>query len=90
MPEFLYKRDVIPGRTSKFQIIPQQVGEYRGKCAELCGEEHSAMLFNVKVVTRADYDAHMQELRAKGQTGALGLVYSRLQHVPSATQGSGN
>ena len=48
------------------------------------------MLFNVKVVTRAEYDVHMQELRAKGQTGALGLDYSRLQHVPSATQGSGN
>ena len=90
VPEFLYKRDVIPGRTSKFQIIPQQVGEYRGKCAELCGEEHSGMLFNVKVVTRAEYDAHMQELRATGQTGALGLDYSRLQNVPSATQGSGN
>jgi cytochrome c oxidase subunit 2 len=94
VPEFLYKRDVIPGRTSKFQIIPQQVGEYRGKCAELCGEEHSAMLFNVKVVTRAEYDAHMQELRAKGQTGALGLDYSRLQDVQAATQastqGSGN
>ena len=94
VPEFLYKRDVIPGRTSKFQIIPQQVGEYRGKCAELCGEEHSGMLFNVKVVTRAEYDAHMQELRAKGQTGALGLDYSRLQDVPAATQastqGSGN
>jgi cytochrome c oxidase subunit 2 len=94
VPEFLYKRDVIPGRTSSFQIIPQQVGEYRGKCAELCGEGHSAMLFNVKVVARADYDAHMQALRASGQTGALGLSYSRVQDLqsatPSATPGSGS
>jgi hypothetical protein len=29
------------------------------------------MLFNVKVVSRADYDAHMKELKAKAQTGEL-------------------
>ena len=89
VPEFLYKRDLIPGRTSSFQIVPQQIGEYRGKCAELCGEEHSSMLFNVKVVTRGDYDAHMQALRASGQTGALGLGYSRLQDLNSVTPGTG-
>ena len=37
------------------------------------------MLFNVKVVPRAEYDAYIQSLRAKGQTGALGLEYNRLQ-----------
>ena len=29
------------------------------------------MLFNVKVVERDEYDAHMQELEDKGQTGLL-------------------
>ncbi len=85
VPQFLYKLDMIPGKQNSFVVTPQQEGLYRGKCAELCGEEHSSMLFNVKVVSREEYDAHMQELRDKGQTGALGLEYSRHQDLNSAT-----
>lgn len=81
VPAFLYKQDMFPGRTNLFQIVPTRVGEYVGKCAELCGEEHSSMLFNVKVVERDEYDAHIAELRENGQTGALGLEYSRLQDL---------
>jgi hypothetical protein len=29
------------------------------------------MLFNVNVVSRAEFEQHMEELRAKGQTGKL-------------------
>ncbi|UJP39226.1 aa3-type cytochrome oxidase subunit II [Cellulomonas palmilytica] len=83
VPAFLYKMDMIPGKTNHFQVTPEQEGLYRGKCAELCGEEHSSMLFNVKVVSREEYDAHIDELREKGQTGALGLEYSRKQDLNS-------
>ncbi|MBW0254151.1 cytochrome c oxidase subunit II [Cellulomonas sp. PS-H5] len=83
VPAFLYKQDMIPGRTNTFQVVPQVEGEYVGKCAELCGEEHSSMLFNVKVVSREEYDARMDELRDAGQDGQLGLDYSRLQDVRS-------
>jgi len=83
VPAFLYKLDVIPGRTNSFEVTPTTVGEYRGKCAELCGEYHSRMLFNVKVVTRAEYDAHVADLKAKGQTGQLGLDFSRAQDLNS-------
>ncbi len=86
IPEFLYKLDMIPGKQNTFVVTPQAEGLYRGKCAELCGEEHSSMLFNVRVVSREEYDAHMQELRDKGQTGALGLEYSRVQDLDSVTQ----
>jgi len=79
VPAFLFKQDLIPGRTSHVQFIPETVGTYQGKCAELCGEYHSAMLFKVKVVPRAEYDAYIKSLRDKGQTGALGLEYNRLQ-----------
>ncbi len=81
VPDFLYKMDMIPGRTNTFQVTPTREGIYRGKCAELCGEEHSAMLFNVAVVSQEEYDAHMDELREKGQTGSLGLEYSRQQDL---------
>ncbi|MFC9331085.1 cytochrome c oxidase subunit II [Kitasatospora sp. NPDC057015] len=68
---FLMKMDVVPGVVNKFEVTPNQIGEYKGKCAELCGVDHSRMLFNVKVVSRADYDKHLADLRAKGQTGAV-------------------
>jgi cytochrome c oxidase subunit 2 len=86
VPAFLYKLDMIPGKTNTFQVTPEQLGVYRGKCAELCGEEHSSMLFNVEVVTREVYEEKMQELRDEGQTGSLGLEYSRLQDVNGVTQ----
>ncbi|MFI5528125.1 cytochrome c oxidase subunit II [Kitasatospora sp. NPDC051853] len=68
---FLMKQDVVPGVVNKFEVTPTSYGTFRGKCAELCGNDHSRMLFNVKVVDRAEYDKHLAELRAKGQKGAV-------------------
>lgn len=84
VPAFLFKRDVIPGRTSVFQIVPQREGLYQGKCAELCGEYHSDMLFNVAVVSPAEYRAHIEELRQRGQTGRLGEDLDRIQSAEEA------
>jgi cytochrome c oxidase subunit II len=71
VPDFLFKMDVIPGRTNQFELTPTEIGTYVGRCAEMCGTYHSQMLFNVEVVSQADYDAHIQQLRAEGQTGLL-------------------
>jgi cytochrome c oxidase subunit II len=71
VPAFLQKLDMIPGRVNRFQVTPTQTGDFRGKCAELCGTYHSQMLFNVKVVNQADYEAHIADLRARGNTGQL-------------------
>ena len=78
--------DMIPGKTNTFQVTPTEEGDYLGKCAELCGEYHSSMLFNVKVVSREEYEAHIEELKAKGQEGSLGLEYSRQQDLDSTPQ----
>ena len=71
VPQFLIKMDMIPGRVNKFQVVPDEVGTFTGKCAELCGAYHSEMLFQVKVVPRPEYDQQMAGLRAKGQDGQL-------------------
>lgn len=71
VPAFLHKMDVIPGRTNKFEATPNKLGTYAGKCTELCGADHARMLFDVHVVTRAEYDAHIQSLRDAGQIGVL-------------------
>ena len=71
VPQFLQKLDMIPGRVNRFQVVPTETGTFQGKCAELCGAYHSNMLFNVKVVEQDEYDAHIQSLADKGQTGLL-------------------
>ena len=71
VPAFLMKMDVIPGRLNAFELTPTKPCEFVGKCAELCGVDHSRMLFNVKVVPRAEFEQHLADLRAAGQVGAL-------------------
>jgi cytochrome c oxidase subunit II len=71
VPEFLFKRDVIPGRTNMFSLTPTREGAFEGRCAEFCGTYHSRMLFEVHVVSPADYERHLHELQAAGQIGEL-------------------
>ncbi|MEV7572598.1 cytochrome c oxidase subunit II [Arthrobacter nitrophenolicus] len=77
VPAFLQKRDMIPGKTNYIRFTPTKEGTYDGKCAELCGEYHSEMLFRVKVVSEAEFQAHMDNLKAAGNTGLLGVEYDR-------------
>jgi cytochrome c oxidase subunit II len=57
VPSFIFKRDILPGaKTGRdFEITPTRTGTYEGRCAELCGVDHSRMLFRVKVVTPAEF-----------------------------------
>jgi len=71
VPSFLFKMDVIPGKTNAFELTPDKIGTFSGKCAELCGTYHSQMLFNVKVVERAEFNEYVAGLRAAGQTGSI-------------------
>jgi cytochrome c oxidase subunit II len=85
IPAFLYKLDMLPGVTNKFQVVPEREGTFKGKCAELCGEYHSEMLFDVKVVSQAEYDAHLQQLRDRGQVGELNVNLGRSDLVPTSS-----
>jgi cytochrome c oxidase subunit 2 len=74
VPGFLMKMDVVPGRVNHYAITPTQIGEYRGKCYELCGVYHSRMLFNVKVVSKADYEQYLSDLQADGRESEQPLL----------------
>jgi cytochrome c oxidase subunit II len=69
VPEFLYKRDVIPGRTNKVDITVRDKGTYSGKCAEFCGLDHARMNFEVKAVSVADYRTWIAEQQAVQRAG---------------------
>jgi cytochrome c oxidase subunit II len=55
VPNFLFKRDVVPGHPNSFTMTPSEIGHWPGKCAELCGLYHSRMLFNVVIETPAQF-----------------------------------
>ncbi|MBH0115366.1 cytochrome c oxidase subunit II [Salinibacterium sp. NG253] len=80
--DFLYKKDMLPGKTNYMYFIPTKEGTYQGKCAELCGEYHSLMLFTVKVVSEAEYEDYIDAQRAAGFEGQLGLDYNVNQNLP--------
>ena len=74
LPEFLMKMDVVPGRVNHYVIKPTREGVWTGRCYELCGVYHSRMLFEVHVVSREEYDAHLQDLEDAGLTSDLPLL----------------
>lgn len=65
--DFLYKKDTIPGQTNSMSIHTEREGVYIGKCAELCGEYHAMMLFEVHVVSQEEYNAYIASVRESGQ-----------------------
>jgi cytochrome c oxidase subunit 2 len=83
---FLMKMDVVPGHTNQFQVTPTKTGVFQGKCAELCGVNHSRMLFEVHVVTAEQYAQHMVDLRARDQVGQL--IDGRVSDAATGRQGN--
>jgi cytochrome c oxidase subunit II len=70
VPEFLFKRDVIPGHPNHFQVTLTKTGDYTGHCSELCGVYHSRMLFTLRVVTPQEYQSWIAQQKANQSTAA--------------------
>ncbi|MFC7733002.1 aa3-type cytochrome oxidase subunit II [Actinomadura keratinilytica] len=70
VPALLYKKDVMPGYTNEFEFTATKTGTYEGRCAELCGVDHSRMLFQLRVVTPQQYDQFIAQAKAKAAQGA--------------------
>jgi cytochrome c oxidase subunit 2 len=63
VPEFLYKRDAIPGRAQVFELTVEHEGIYTGQCAEFCGLFHSRMPFSIRAVSEAEFESWLAERR---------------------------
>jgi cytochrome c oxidase subunit II len=57
VPDFLFKRDAIPGRTTSFDLTVREPGLYQGRCAEFCGLDHYRMRFTIRAVPVPDFEA---------------------------------
>jgi cytochrome c oxidase subunit 2 len=71
VPEFLFKRDVFPlpnlndqDNTWTIDRIDRE-GAFVGRCAELCGSYHSQMNFEVRAISKQNFDRWLQ---LRGQT----------------------
>jgi cytochrome c oxidase subunit II len=88
VPQFLFKRDVIPGRDNQFDFTVDEAGTYRGQCAEFCGIYHSRMPFSVRAVAPADYAAWLSAQPRDGQGGGAAPSASVPVGSPSASPGA--
>jgi cytochrome c oxidase subunit 2 len=61
VPEFRVKQDLVPGRITELRITPTLIGNYKVRCAELCGTSHAYMEGPVTVSSQADFEAWMAE-----------------------------
>jgi cytochrome c oxidase subunit 2 len=60
VPEFRIKQDAVPGMWTTLRVTPSEVGDFRIRCAEMCGYAHSAMYAPVVVVEPGDFEAWLQ------------------------------
>jgi cytochrome c oxidase subunit 2 len=59
VPEFRVKQDLVPGRITELHITPTLEGNYKVRCAELCGTAHYSMEKPVVITSQGDYEAWM-------------------------------
>ncbi|WP_261565839.1 aa3-type cytochrome oxidase subunit II [Frankia gtarii] len=90
VPEFLFKRDVVPGRVNQFELTVTKTGTFIGRCAELCGTDHDRMNFYVKVVPQDEYDRFITERQnAPVPSTSGGTTTAAASTATTATTGSG-
>lgn len=61
VPEFFVKRDVVPGRTNRLEVVVEETGTFTGRCAEFCGLLHDRMDFTVTALESTDFEAWLAE-----------------------------
>ena len=66
VPEFRVKQDAVPGDNmiKDLRITPTLIGDYKVRCAELCGRQHAYMESPVIVKSEADFQAWVTEQTA--------------------------
>lgn len=74
VPEFRVKQDLVPGRVTELRITPSLLGEYKVRCAEICGTKHAYMESPVVVLSQADYETWVADQVKIAEAEALASV----------------
>jgi cytochrome c oxidase subunit 2 len=64
VPAISGKTDAVPGYDNLSWLKIDQVGTWRGECAELCGVGHSTMQIIVQAMTQSDFNSWMDQQKA--------------------------
>ncbi|BDD82054.1 putative cytochrome c oxidase subunit 2 precursor [Tsukamurella pulmonis] len=78
VPQFAFKRDVMPNPVqnhtqNKFQVSSiDRPGAFVGRCAEMCGDYHSMMNFEIRAVTPENFKKYI-EARQSGMDNVAAL-----------------
>jgi cytochrome c oxidase subunit 2 len=68
VPAFNFSRYAQAGVVNTFNFNVLHTGVYRGQCTQLCGLYHSLMLFSVKAVSPATFDAWVHQTNGRHPT----------------------
>ena len=63
IPAFMIQVQNLPGVTNHLEFTANKLGDFPGRCNILCGRNHSQMLFTVRVVTPAEYETYIANLK---------------------------
>jgi cytochrome c oxidase subunit II len=72
VPAISGKTDAVPGYDNFSWLKINQVGKWRGECAELCGVGHSTMQIIVQAMTQSDFNVWMDQQKASQQSPSPG------------------
>jgi cytochrome c oxidase subunit 2 len=70
VPSFGVKIDAVPGRLNETWFKAERTGMYYGQCSELCGQNHAFMPINVKVVSKEDFAAWLEQEKKSADAGS--------------------
>jgi cytochrome c oxidase subunit 2 len=54
-PDLRFKRDAFPDRTTRFDLVFDEPGNFTGRCAEFCGLDHAEMTMRVRALPPAEF-----------------------------------
>lgn len=80
VPEFRVKQDLVPGQVHELRITPTIEGDYKTRCAEICGTSHAYMISDVRVLSEDDFQAWVEESStsvAELEPVERGLIWSQ-------------
>ncbi|MGJ8529770.1 cytochrome c oxidase subunit II [Maritalea sp.] len=79
VPAFGVKTDAVPGRVNETWFNARKEGMYYGQCSELCGKDHAFMPIAVRVVSKEDYKAWSEKLKAEDDVEAANMILAGLK-----------
>jgi cytochrome c oxidase subunit 2 len=73
VPNFLQKRDMIPGAENPVEVTVKEPGQWIGRCAEYCGLNHWQMKFAVCAVSPEAFTGWVRDIAGRPQPVITGV-----------------